>query len=212
MNNWQSQPFTKPTKKQVSRQPQNFVEALKSIGGHTLKSASNDLIKPIGNDVMSAFTGSPTWSSGSETSLSPDQWSQEFSGTRERDRELFRYRRHQEIIAQPVYDRHEEEVKAQIEAIQKELRLLAQELGSMGDSIQKAIETEIASPGTYHLHFFDRLRRFIILLRKQVTDSKNWLEVSYARKQAKNVFWGNVNKSGTKYLLSSEHSVATSAG
>lgn len=212
MNDWTDQPFTKLSKPKAVRQPQNFVEALKSIGGHTLRSAKDDLLKASANDMVSAFTGAPPWSNGAESSLSPDQWSKDWSKSNERDREIARIKRHQEILSQPVYDRRQEEIKAQIQAIQKELKLLAQELAKMGTSIEKAINEEIASPGTYHVNFFDQLRRFIILLRKHAADSQNWLELSYARKASKNVFWGNVNKSGSKYLLSSEHSVATSAG
>ena len=79
-------------------------------------------------------------------------------------------------------------------------------------SLQKAIEAEIENPGTYHVNFFEKLKKFIIQLRKQVAESGNWLEISNQRKVAQRHYWGNVKKSGTKYMLSHDRSVATQPG
>jgi hypothetical protein len=78
--------------------------------------------------------------------------------------------------------------------------------------LSTAIEEEVTTPGTYHLNFFEKLKQFIILMRKQVQDSQSWLEMSYSRKKAQNGYWSGFKKSGTKFSLSSERYMATSSG
>ncbi len=200
----------------IIQSSENFVVALKSIGGQVVKSAKDDLIIPATQDFVNALAGGPgnlgRGSSGSEVSQNQDYWKREQIDQEELERQQLRRLRHQELTATPIYDRHSEEVKSQIEALRKELQALAKDLGSMASSTLKAIDEEVANPGTYHLNFFEKLRQFIILLRKQINDSQNWLELAYARKAAKSRYWGNVGKSGTKFMLSSERSVATSTG
>jgi hypothetical protein len=210
---WSNLPFDQKTKPKSTRTPQNFAEALKSIGGYTVQSAKRDLIGPTVKDIVNTFTGGPTTNQSLENNRSADSWNNEWLRQKEIDAEVERRRRHQEVLATPVYDRHAEETKAQINALRQELKALAKELGTLANSTAKAIDEEIENPGTYHVNFFVKLKKFIIMLRQQVADSKNWLDVSYARKSAKNYYWGaGVGKSGTKYMLSSERYMATSAG
>ena len=212
-NNQTNSSFSQKPKTKPARAPQNFVEALKGIGGYNAGSVKNDLLSPSYRDVVDAFNGQPIGASPSEGLPTPDQSENEWLRQKEIEAEAARRERHREIVeGTPIYDRQAEAVKTQIEALRKDLQALAEELGSMAQSTQNAIEAEIAHPGIYHVSFFEKLRHFIILLRKQVSESRNWLELSYNRRQAKNLFWGNFNKSGTKYLLSAEHYMATSAG
>lgn len=210
MNN-QNSAFNPPARKK-KRQPVNFAEALKSIGGQTAKSIKDDLIVGVGQDAVGSVTGSP--GSNLEQSQSPDQPSAEFIQNQEHqiNQEAALRQRHKEVIAMPVYDRREEEIKSEITLLQEELKKLAQEIAVLGISTQKAVEEELVDPGTYHLGYFQKLRRFIVLLRKQVSESKNWLAVSYQRKQSQKAYWGGVKKSGTKFMLSQERYMATSAG
>jgi hypothetical protein len=212
MDNWNQTAFTKPTPKKTAKQPQNFVEALKSIGGYTVQSASNDLIKPISSDMVNAFSGNRTSWSGGESSPAPQEWRKDWLPPEEIQKEAARRERLREVQALPIYDRQAEQTKRAIEALQKELALLAKDITTLDLSTQKAITEAVVNPGAYHVSFFEKLRAFVILMRKQIADSRNWLDASYARKNAKNVYWGGVNKSGTKYLLSSERYMATSAG
>jgi hypothetical protein len=212
-NNQTSSPFSQKPKTKPARAPQNFVEALKGIGGYTASSVKNDLLSSGFHDVADAFSGQPMGASPAEGLSNPDRSENEWLRQKEIEAETARRERHREIAeVTPIYDRQAEAVKAQVEALRQDLQALANELGSMAQSTQNAIEAEIAHPGTYHVSFFEKLRHFIILLRKQVSESQNWLELSYNRRQAQNLFWGNFNKSGTKYLLSAEHYMSTSAG
>jgi hypothetical protein len=214
-NPFVSQSTKKPPFK---HRPQNFLEALKSIGGQTVSSLKNDVLKGTATDALNSLSGniprSPQLNSpyGSESNLNPfyPEWNQ----NPENQARIERHRaRHREIInATPLYDRRQEETNKQIKRLQDELRALAKELANLGTSVQKAIEEEIASPGIYHLSFFEKLRQYISILRKQVAESKDWLAISNQRKSAQNVYWGNVKQSGTKFMLSHERTLATQTG
>jgi hypothetical protein len=120
--------------------------------------------------------------------------------------------RHKEVINTSVFDKKEEETKQKIQEIQAELKKLATEIANLGMGVDKAIKEQIANPGTYHINFFESLRTYLVQLRKKASESKSWLAISQQRKQAQNHFWGNVKKSGTKYMLSQERTAATQAG
>ncbi len=185
----------------------NFIEALKSIGGQAVKSATHDVLGGVGHDFIQDLTGGRSYSEtnnpSNELPLSPEE---------QINREVERLARHREINETRVFDRKAEEAKAKIQAIQEELKFLAQELAGMDIGLKKAIEEEVVNPGTYHVSFLEKLRRFLIDIRKRVADSANWLEMSAQRKMAQKGFWGNVQKSGTKFMLSQERTVATQSG
>jgi hypothetical protein len=123
-----------------------------------------------------------------------------------------RMERHKEVIETQVFSRAEEEIKAEIVKIQQELKKLAKELAQMDQGAQKAAEEELVNPGTYHLAFFEKLRSFLLQLRKKVAESENWLAISSQRKRRQNYYWKGVNKSGTKFMLSQERYMSTQAG
>ena len=191
----------------TQRSHANFIEALKGIGGQTTKSLTHDVIGGVGRDFVQSLTGSNSQSS--ENNFSDERT----NNTEQQIHEaIWRQERQRELSATPLFSRKEEENKAKIKAIQEELKALAKELAGLDRSLQKAIEEEIINPGSYHVNFFEKLRRIIINLRKQVNDSANWLEISAERKAARSGFWGNVKTSGSKFLMSSEHTVATQSG
>jgi predicted RNase H-like nuclease (RuvC/YqgF family) len=207
-NDWQQSPFThkpKATKKTVS-----FVEALKNIGGQTVSTLKNDVIKGTVSDGINMLTGA----SNPSPKNSENPWANEWLPSQENDykRDMLRRERHKEVSQIKVFDRNEEEVKKQIKELQDQLKALAKDLAGLSQSMAKAIDEEVTSPGTYHLNFFEKLKQLIILMRKQVHESQNWLEISYSRKKAQNSYWSGFKKSGTKFSLSSERYMATSSG
>jgi hypothetical protein len=217
----QNNPFQpKPTK--PKRHHASFIEALKSIGTATTTSLKDDVIKGTASNAINSLIGShqstntennfPTYQSLEQ--YSPDSFSPEWFNQQNQENlgEERKRQRLKELNLTPLYDRRQQEIEAQIKALRDELRLLAQELGQLGSSVQIAIDQEIENPGTYHISYFEKLKKFIINLRKQVSQSANWLEISSQRKQAKRYYWGQVKKSGTKYMLSSERNMVTQTG
>jgi len=205
---------TSNTKPKPLYQHANFIEALKNIGTGTAKSLKDDLIKGTATDVINNTISPSAPNHYPEANYSPDMFTPDWLNNRDNDieTEVARRQRHQEINLTPLFDRRDEEIKTQIKALREELALLAQDLNKLGHSVQNAIEQEIAQPGVYHINFFEKLKKFIITLRKQVNDSASWLEVSYQRRQAKKHYWGGVKKSGTKFMLSHDRAVATQTG
>lgn len=207
----QTSVFQAKPKPQV-RRPANFAEALMEIGGQAVSQAKN-----VASGVLSGSLDSLTgnYPSGSADHM-PNSQSDFERALREQEeqfkREQARLQRHREVIATPIFNRQEEETKKQIEVLQDELKKLAQEIGKMESSVNRAIKEEVVEPGTYHVNFFVKLREFLVQLRKKVTESQDWLAASYQRKQKKNVFWGGVKKSGTKFMLSQERYMSTQAG
>jgi hypothetical protein len=184
----------------------NFIEALKSIGNQTVNSVKNDVVGGVGRGFIEDLTNSranQTRSNQTETGLTPEQ---------QIHLEVQRIARQRELNETKVFDSKAEETKTRIKVIQEELKMLAKELAGLDIALEKAIEEEIVNPGTYHVTFFEKLRRILIDLRRRVADSANWLEVSSQRQAAQKGYWGNVKKSGTKYLLSQERTLATQAG
>lgn len=205
LTNQKPNPF-QPAPKPKHQSPPSFVEALKSIGGQTARTVSHDLIGNTAKDFLSSVTGNiPQRNEFGQPTEQP--YSQEAV-----QEEILRQQRHKEVVETRLFDRKEEETKKQIQALQDQLKMLAKELAGMDKQLQKAIEEEIVAPGTYHLNFFEKLRRIIIDLRKRVVDSISWMETSSQRKAAQQGYWGKVKTSGTKFMLSQERYMSTQAG
>jgi hypothetical protein len=200
--NQQSNPF-QTKKPSTQRNHANFIEALKSIGGQTASSFTKDVIGGVSKNFVQDLTGSRIDQNNPERNQDIEAQIRQ---------ETLAIQRHREVNETKIFDRKEVEVKAKIEAIKEQLQMLVQELAGMDQSLEKAIEEEIVNPGTYHLNFFEKLRKILLDLRKRVVDSANWLETSSQRKAAQQGYWGNVKKSGTKYMLSQERTLATQAG
>lgn len=197
-----------PNKPTPRQHHQSFIEALKSIGSQTTSTVGKDVVGSVAQNFIQDLTGSR---SNSEITTENNHENSLDIEVRIRQ-EALAIQRHREINETKVFDRREEETKAKIAAIKEQLQLLAQEIVGMDKQLEKAIEEEIAHPGTYHLNFFEKLRKFILDLRKRVADSANWLEISNQRKAAQQGYWANVKKSGTKYMLSQERTLATQSG
>ena len=103
-------------------------------------------------------------------------------------------------------------IKEQIKTIQEEVKLLAHEAGQFTQEIQVASFQAVRSPGAYHRNFFSHLKSIIVALRKRVADSRHWLAESNGRARKRSFYWGQVQKSGTKYMLSAERYMVTSTG
>jgi len=117
--------------------------------------------------------------------------------------------RHQEKL---VYTREQQEIKLQIKAIQDELKKLASSTQGLAKEVEIAAKQAPVEPGTYHLTFFEKLRQTIIQFRQKIENSTTWLTAFNQRSKRRSYYWFQVKKSGTKFMLSPERYMATSAG
>ncbi len=204
--------------KQFQR-PMNFIEALKDLGS-SMKTQATDATLGTGKGVMDQLFGSPTpnnkpsQQSGELAQEKPFNF-EDFLKSRERQTESIQRQRYERRLKDEkmVYSRKEEEVKMQIKSIQEELKKIAAETIGLSDEVKQAVFQGTVNPGIYHLNFFERLRSIIELARKQIAQSKTWMEAFNHRKKQQHAFyWSNVKKSGTKYMLSQERYMSTQAG
>ena len=96
-------------------------------------------------------------------------------------------------------------LKQEVEAISKQTKDLSQEL-------QIAVEQKVINPGASDVSFIQALIRTVLQFRKKIEAASLWLSQTNQKRNKKGAFWGNVKKSGTQYLTSSEHYVSRSAG
>ncbi len=114
-------------------------------------------------------------------------------------------------MRQQVFRAEEQGLKQKIDAIRQELKMLASSIKQLNAEVGRVVSEVPVAPGVYHLNFFERLKGILKVLRQQVEDSRNWLNLWTNRKEKKQ-FWGLYKKHGTKFGLSSERTMATQAG
>ena len=207
MKNW--------TGKKGRKTPVNFLEVLKDLGGSVVGAAKQETTG-VGKNILEHVGGLETFRSQGE--LQPNQ-TIDLTEIQKKEKELRLkdWRIQEEIVSlrkqeKILYSRQDQEAKLQIQAVQQELKKLAQATEGLTKEVKIASIQAPVDPGTYHFGFFDRLKSFIFEFRKKIQDSKTWLASFNQRSQKRNFYWFSVKKSGTKFMLSQERYMATAAG
>lgn len=200
-----------------------FARALQEIGGSTVKQAAT-IPGGMVNDAMTAIFGGGATPAQSEQNTQPDStnpFAKAFEETSKMDKErddmeLEKQRavRHKEMQMTEVFNMREAKDKELIKQLQEQLRSLAREMKSLDSSVKTAIHSDVVDPGTYHVHFFQQLLNFVVLMRKRVQEANTWIENFNSRSKKQGHFWGQVasKKGGTAFLMSQEHQVARNVG
>lgn len=186
-----------------SQKPKNFIEALKDIGSSSKQQTKDLVFGPQGNQAQR-----------NEMQAKPGFNFNEYLKSKEkqiasRERQRYQHRIEEERL---VFHRKQEEAKLQIKAVQNELQKLAETTQNISIEVKKATVQAIVEPGTYHENFFDRIRRLIELARKKLNESNTWLQLFNHRGKKRSHYWGQVQKSGTKFMLSQERYMVTQVG
>jgi len=201
----------------------NFAEAIKDgkSSAPTTAEAPQDQVKAVTTGVLSEAAGQIFGGQAREdTLISPAQQPasfKEYLAKREKN-VRFQERRtteQQRAVERVVYSKKEQETKLEIASLQQEIKKLAvatKELSAEVVEAEKTAFTAVVSPGTYHLNFFDRIRRLISVARKRINESKNWLTLFNSRKKQRGIYWARAKKLGSKYTLSAERYMSMSAG
>ena len=190
-------------KKKIVRK--NFLESLRELGSGVPKSLVKDVAGGVAKSSYDQIFGQMRSSPDQNPVQSNEQkerlkWSgQEFTNLKQQERLIFK--------------QEEQEIRVQIEAIRAELVKIVETTKELQKEIKVAAVQAPVNPGVYHLTFLERLREFIILMRKNIAESKNWLAISNQKSsKKKGYYWAQYQKSGSKFLLSSERYMATQAG
>lgn len=108
----------------------------------------------------------------------------------------------------------QKEIAKKIQRVRKELILAIAQMKKLGQSlpqIERIAYEQIPNPGIYHLNFFERIIAMLKVLRKNISESKNWLDTVFAKKSKKR-YWNMAKSGGTKFSMSHERRMATQAG
>jgi hypothetical protein len=108
-----------------------------------------------------------------------------------------------------------EELKREIKSLQEEIKKLVKVTENVDKSVEVAADTLIIEANIYQLNFLERLKNFVIQIRRNVSQAGIWLETFQSKKKKKNYFWNTVKNrkkkgGGEQYLFSNEHSTARS--
>lgn len=187
----------------------NFLEKLRELGEDLGDSVAQDVIEGIPSTAADQiFDRKKSGTLRPNEALSLDEIKEREQFRRQLSREFFRVRQEERL----VFKQEEQKTRLQIKAIQEELKKLAESTKDLAKEVEIASKLEPVEPGVYHLNFFERLKQAIIIFRKNIEDSANWLTLFNQRAKKRGYYWSQVRKSGTKFMLSAERYTATQAG
>ena len=207
-------------KKAVVKPPQNLLEVAKDFGSDFKNQARAATLGTL-NTATGQITGTIYDRQPSQTDrLAQPQAPFNFAEylrsremqIRQQERMMGQQQRSAETM---IFHRKEEEAKKEVEIVKAEIKKLVIETGKVSTELreaEKTVMTTTTEAGTYHLNFFERIRNLISLARKNISESKTWLQMFNGRNKNKSFYWAQVKKSGTKFMLSNERTVATQTG
>lgn len=197
------------TKKKRPVLSDNFLEKLRELGEDLGDSFAQDVIEGIPSTAADQiFDRKKSGTLRPNEALSLDEIKEREQFRRPLSREFFRVRQEERL----VFKQEEQKTRLQIKAIQEELKKLAESTKDLAKEVEIASKLEPVEPGVYHLNFFERLKQAIIIFRKNIEDSANWLTLFNQRAKKRGYYWTQFKKSGTKFMLSAERYTATQAG
>ena len=209
----------KANSKRQSPRSDNFLEALRDIGGSASDGIKRDLIGGIPQDILKQWFGGfekpPVNASGE---IQPGQSinlesiiEAERSENKVLHTQLVQEKRLREE-EQVLFQKKSQELKVELHALVQEVGQLAKTTQGLAKETQIAAMQAPANPGVYHVNFFEKLREYIASFRKKIESAANWMQSYNQRAAKKKTFWGQVGKGGAKRLLSQEDYVQRSAG
>lgn len=204
------------SKPKKTQRPQNFIEALKDLSS-SVKTQTKDATLGVGRGVVDQLfgaTGDSAAKPADNQANKPFSF-EEFLRSREQQVETITKQRYEKKIQDErlLFTHKEQENKMQIKAIQEELKKLAAATNNLSQEVRKAVSANFVEVGAYHKNFLDHIRSIIEFASQEVANSTTWLKNCHKRKKQQGLmYWAQVKKSGTRYMLSSERYMATQAG
>lgn len=203
MNNSNFNPFqSQPKQRQMPIAGDSILESIRGVGGDVGKTLVKDVAGKVGADAVSSLFGAPVQSG--ELHMN-----QEIVFNKEQNNPPHAHA--ERAPSRAPIQLVEKGIEQKIDAIRQELQAISQSMKALNTEIQRAVTEVPIDPGVYHLNFYERLRSVLVILRTQIEDSRSWLALSTSRRKKKG-YWSLYKKHGTKFGLSAERTLATSAG
>ena len=113
----------------------------------------------------------------------------------------------------------EMETKISIQSLRQEIQKESKRVEEAAINLNQELASSVAEENLFphqasqeHLSFLENLLKTLRVFREKIEDSQVWLAASSQRQSRRNFFWGQVKKSGSKFLLSSDRTPATQTG
>jgi len=197
----------KPPSNQVSSK---LNEPLRSLGQSVTQAFKNEAYQ-IPREVLRQVTGQEN--NGGELHPGETINPQEQKNKKIPNQEsTIRYYQRQLEKEKLLRKRERQGIKIRIQALREEIIKIGQSAQELKKEAAITVIQEIPNPGEYHLNFLESLLQFLVSLRKKIEESNTWLSAFNQRSKKRNYFWGQVKKSGAKFLLSSDRTPATQMG
>lgn len=203
-------------KNSSQRTKQNVLETLKDLGMGAGDSIKNDLFAKGSEDFFKQLMGIPRQEKRSG-SIGPGEslnMSEALSGKEEENKRLraqISLERQMSADEQRVSQDKSNSLRVQLQALTQEVVKVAQSTGNLAEATQVAMIQAPASPGVYHLIFFEKVLEFLQSFRAKIDSATTWMQSSNKRAQKKN-YWNMYKKKGSSFLLSPDHYLQRSAG
>lgn len=215
------QPPGNSTQHQSASAPtNNFAKALFEAGGNLSQNDGQSQ-----NDSIASFlSANPSLAQNfpnpqnfpSEQGFNLDNpWMNPEDQEKEQKKRELRLLRHREVNQVEVFDRRQIETDKKIQQIIEQLEALTKDLDKADAEARAASIAVMQAPtkgGEYHVTFFEKLLKTIILLRQRVQKSSSWLHTLNSRQEQQKSYWGQFYANGTQWAMSGERSLATSVG
>jgi len=194
--------------KQPLKNSDNFIEAVKDVGGDIVQKTAKDLVGDVTSGVIKGIFGK----SGN---LEPNQtidFSQMETPKLATVETFFKpfsnplERRENIIVTQT-----EMAISKEINEIRCELKMLIKAAKELSKEADNSVSERLVNPGIYHLNFFERLKLILKVARQQIEDSKTWMTAMQSKKAQKG-YWAMFKKHGTSFAMSNERALASSMG
>lgn len=111
------------------------------------------------------------------------------------------------------------ETKISIQSLRQEIQKESKRVEEAAVNLSQELASSVAEENLFphqasqeHLSFLENLLKTLRVFREKIEDSQVWLAASSQRQSRRNFFWGQVKKSGSKFLLSSDRTPATQTG
>jgi len=208
----------KPQQPAQTRRVTNFLEAFKENAGKRPAEivSGGNFLEAFKKSALRRTDVVPTSGDLRPGETIPVSDAISFEESRRREEEarvqeaLMAQRREEEERAR--FKAKQEQVVKQIEAIREAVLKIAKRTQNVGMEFEKAAFEAPVNPGSYHVTFFEKLQSALEVIKKRLDDSASWLQVYNKRKKNMPFFWQQVQKSGTKYMLSSERYMQMAPG
>ncbi len=195
---------------------QNILESLKDLGGGAMDQ-TGDLLKSTSEDFFRELMGIGSAQVKRSGEIGPGesvQMSQVLNGKEEENKKLraqISLERQMSNDEIRLSQEKSNQLKVQLQALTQEVVKVAQSTGNLAEATQVAMIQAPASPGVYHLIFFEKVLEFLQSFRAKIDNAATWLQSSNKRAQKKN-YWNMYKKKGSSFLLSPDHYLQRSAG